>query len=145
MMRMDAVLPTIRLAQGPAVPVLRSKLHGHRGIGSYHPGRVEYVPLDPAYYAYPVSCSTEAQATAIEHAFARAETLRRPEDPRTLAFTVMPGHGVVAAEKWVEGKTPFQELWEAMDSGDLQVARVIPQGAFGYRRRADGRMELIED
>lgn len=144
MMRMDAVLPKVRLAGGSVAPVLRSKLHGHRGVAAYHPDRVEFVPLDPAYYAYPVSCSTEAQAVAIEDAFARAESLRRPDDPRTLTFTVMPGHGVVAAEKWVEGKAPFQELWEAMDSGDLEVAREIPQAGFGYRRRADGRMGLFE-
>lgn len=145
MMRMDAVLPRVRPAGARSwLPVLRSKLHGHRGVARYDPARVEFVALDPPYYAYPVSCSTEAQAAAIERAFGRAESLHRPDDPRTIAFTVMPGHGVVAAEKWVEGKGPFQELWEAMDGGALEISKEIPQGWFDYRRRPDGWMALTE-
>ena len=65
----DAVLPR---AVPPAefgipqpVPVVRSKLHGHRGVRGYDPRLVEFVPLSPAYYDYLVSCSTEAQAVGI--------------------------------------------------------------------------------
>jgi hypothetical protein len=145
MMRMDAVLPRIDLG-GPAgrLPVLRSKLHGHRGIAAYDPGRAEFVALDAQYYTYPVSCSTEAQAVAIERAFGRAECLRRPNDPRTIAFTVLPGHGVVVAEKWVTGKVPFQEMWEAMDGGSLVVSKAIPQGWLDYRLDGASRMVLTE-
>ncbi|MBN1400219.1 MAG: hypothetical protein JXA74_05240, partial [Anaerolineae bacterium] len=73
---MDSLLPEIRL--GPEwgladpVPVVRSKLHGHRGVAGYDPARVEYVPLDAPYYHYIVSCATEAQAVGIKHAFARS-------------------------------------------------------------------------
>lgn len=142
MMRMDAVLPRIDLPELP-VPVLRSKLHGHRGVAAFDPAVVEFVPLDPAYYAYPVSCSTEAQAVAIERAFGRAVSLRTPSDPRTITFTVMPGHGVVAAEKWVAGKAAFQALWEAIDSGALEISKGIPQAWHTYR--ADGgRMVVFE-
>lgn len=144
MVRMDALLPRVRLPDGRLVPVLRSKLHGHRGVAAYDPDRVEFVPLDGAYYAYPVSCSTEAQAEAIERAFARAQSLNRPEDPRTLAFTVLPGHGVVVTEKWVEGKAPFQAIWEAMDSGVLVVSKEIPQGWLDYRLDGGTRMVLEE-
>ncbi|HMK09228.1 MAG TPA: hypothetical protein VK449_09390, partial [Anaerolineales bacterium] len=76
MIRMDAVLPRIRLPDGTAVPVLRSKLHGHRGVAAFDPARVEFAPLDLPYYRYPVSCSTEAQAVAMERAFGRARSLR---------------------------------------------------------------------
>jgi len=145
MMRMDAVLPRIDLPEPSGrVPVLRSKLHGHRGIAAYDPARAEFVHLDPAYYTYPVSCSTEAQAVAIERAFGRAESLRDPNDPRTIVFTVLPGHGVVVAEKWVAGKAPFQEIWEAMDAGALTVSRVIPQGWLGYRLDGAGTMVVAE-
>jgi hypothetical protein len=144
MMRMDAALPRVDLADPAAtVPVLRSKLHGHRGVAAFDPARVEFVPLDPAYYAYPVSCSTEAQAVAIERAFGQAASLREPSDPRTITFTVMPGHGVVAAEKWVAGKAPFQELWEAIDSGALEIAKEIPQAWHTYR--PDGRRMVVEE
>jgi len=145
MMRMDAVLPRVNVAgQAALVPVLRSKLHGHRGVAAFDPRRVEFAPLDPPYYAYPVSCSTEAQAVAIERAFGRARSLRDASDPRTITFTVMPGHGVVAAEKWVPGKVPFQELWEAIDSGALTISREIPQGWHAYRLDGGRRMVVVE-
>jgi hypothetical protein len=136
MMDMDSALPTIAL--GPAwsisaqVPVVRSKLHGHRGIAGYDPRLVEYVPLDPPYYRYLVSCATEAQAQVIKESFARSETLQNPDDPRQVAFTVLPGHGAFIVEKWVAGKVPFQVIWEYMDSGSLIVASRIPQGAMTY-------------
>jgi hypothetical protein len=146
MMRMDAVLPQVSLAgQAASVPVLRSKLHGHRGVAAFDPQRVEFVPLDAPYYTYPVSCSTEAQAVAIEKAFGRAGSLRDPSDSRTISFTVMPGHGVVAAEKWVPGQAPFQELWEAIDSGALVISKEIPQGWHSYRADGAGRMVVVEE
>jgi hypothetical protein len=146
MMDVDSVLPTIDL--GPAwptparVPVGRSKLHGHRGIAAYDPRRAEFVPLDPPYYHYPVSCGTDAQVRAIKRCFARSETLRHPGDPRPLAFTVLPGHGVVIVEKWVPGAAPFQVMWESMDAGALQVDNRIPQGPMEYVPASDGRMVL---
>ncbi|MGB8647620.1 MAG: hypothetical protein WCF84_20470 [Anaerolineae bacterium] len=138
MMDMDALLPQITLGpewgevSGKQVPVVRSKLHGHRGISAFDPRVVEYVPLDPPYYHYPVSCATEAQAQGIKNAFSRSEAFRNPDDPRQVAFTVLPGHGAVIAEKWVEGKVPFQTLWEFMDQGALQVSAPIPQGMIEY-------------
>jgi hypothetical protein len=145
---MDSVLPRTTLGDGFAfrgtVPILRSKLHGHRGIGAYDGRRVEHVPLDLAYYHYPVSCATGAQAQGIKQAFARAECLRRADDPRQVVFTVLPGHGVVIAEKWVAGKAPFQVFWECMDAGALQVENQIPQGMMDYVPGPDGRMHLRE-
>ncbi|HEX9795638.1 MAG TPA: hypothetical protein VGA52_01480 [Anaerolineales bacterium] len=146
MMDMDRVLPTVELdaswgASGPA-PIVRSKLHGHRAIGSYDPAAVEYVALDLPYYHYLVSCATEAQAQGIKEAFARSEALRNPADPRQLVFTVLPGHGCVIAEKWVEGKRPFQLIWEAMDSGKLRIVNRIPQGPMAYAPASENNMEL---
>jgi len=146
MMDMDSSLPTITL--DPAwdviaqVPVARSKLHGHRGVAAYDPRRVEYVPLEPEYYHYPVSCATDAQAWGVKGAFARSEAMQNPDDPRQVAFTVLPGHGVVIVEKWVPGTVPFQVIWEYMDAGYLQVENRIPQGPMEYARGADGRMVL---
>lgn len=138
MIDMDGSLPTIE--PGPEwgeaaslrAPVSRSKLHGHRGVGAYDSRFVEFAPLDAPYYHYPVSCATEAQARAIRTAFARAEALRRPADPRQVAFTVLPGHGVVIVEKWVAGKAPFEAIWEYMDAGYLQVDNYVPQGWVEY-------------
>jgi hypothetical protein len=120
--------------------VLRSKLHGHRGIAAYDPDHVEFVPLSPPYYHYLVSCATDAQARGIQEAFARAESLQNPTDPRPVAFTVLPGHGVMIVEKWVAGKAPFQVIWEHMDAGYLQVHRRVPQGPVTFVPGADGRM-----
>lgn len=146
MMGMDSALPTIVL--GPAwdtparVPVVRSKLHGHRGIAAYDPHRVEYVSLDPAYYHYPVSCGTDAQARGIKDAFARSVALQNPEDPHQVVFTVLPGHGAVIVEKWVSGTAPFQIMWEYMDAGYLEVENLIPQGPMEYVPGSDGRILL---
>lgn len=149
LMDMDSLLPRIEL--GPeweadgTVPVVRSKLHGHRGIRSYDPRYVEHVPLDAPYYHYPVSCATKAQAMAIKAAFARSEALQNPTDPRQLAFTVLPGHGVVIAEKWVPGRDAFEAMWQAMDDGRLGVSNRVPQGEVRYRSQAGGPMQLVED
>lgn len=146
MIDMDSSLPVISLAPewntSTRVPVVRSKLHGHRGVAAYDPGRVEYVPLDPPFYHYLVSCGTDAQARAIKSAFARSETLQDPRDPRQVVFTVLPGHGVVIVEKWVPGQVPFQVMWEHMDSGCLEIENRIPQGPMEYVPGSPGRMVL---
>ncbi len=148
MMWMDSLLPRVVLAAEwgveKAVPVVRSKLHGHRGVSAYDPSRVEFVPLDPPYYHYPVSCATDAQARGIRASFSRSEALRRPDDPRQVVFTVLPGHGAVIAEKWVVGRRPFQAIWELMDVGGLEISRTIPQGPFVYRPADDGRLHVSE-
>ncbi len=142
---MDGPLPRIPFCHNGKplfVPVVRSKLHGHRGVSAYDPRYVEFAPLAPAYYAYPVSCGTRAQAEAIREAFGRAVCLQNPADSRQVVFTLLPGHGVVLAEKWVPGKEPFQVMWEYMDAGYLQVSSRIPQGEVRYAPGEDGRMRL---
>ena len=159
-MGVDAVLPWHTLGEGwptpaqrsaatrvPAadrVPAARSKLHGHRGISAYHPGYVEFLPLDAPYYYYPVSCGSDAQARGITTAFSRSAALADPDDPRQVVFTVLPGHGVVIAEKWVAGKAPLETIWEYMDAGYLVVERLIPQGVLTYEPGPDGRHHLRE-
>lgn len=149
MMAMDQPLPKIplpletpRKPTGLQVPVIRSKLHGHRGVAAYQPDFVEYARLDPPYYHYPVSCATEAQANGIRQAFGRAESLLVPQDPRQVVFTVLPGHGVVIVEKWQADKAPFQLIWEYMDAGYLQIEPPVPQGWFTYEPEDDGRLHL---
>jgi hypothetical protein len=143
---MDENLPRITLGPewepSPEVPVVRSKLHGHRGVSSYDPKHVEHVPLDPAYYHFPVSCATQAQARGIKSAFARSEALQDPDDPRQVIFTLLPGHGIVIAEKWVAGKAPFQIIWEAMDAGALEIENLVPQGPLTFKQDETGRMSL---
>jgi hypothetical protein len=151
MLLMDRSLPQITLGKDweaetgskeKIVPIIRSKLHGHRGVKAYDPTVVEHVYLDPPYYHYPVSCSTEAQARAITTAFARSEALLDPDDPRYIIFTVLPGHGIVIAEKWVHGKKPFQSIWEAMDSGKIEIDRLVPQGHLEFVKNQHGIAEL---
>lgn len=132
LMLMDSDLPRLRLENGGEAPVVRSKLHGHRGVKTYDPRFVEFVPLDAPYYHYPVTCATEAQAHGIYRAFSRSEALRNPEDPRQVVFTILPGHGVVMAEKWQKDKVPFQLFWEYMDAGYLQIDSRVPQGPFHF-------------
>jgi hypothetical protein len=141
MSAMDEVLPHI-LFNGKDVPVSRSKLHGHRGVHSFDPRYVEHVYLDPPYYAYPVSCSTEAQANAIRTAFARSEALQNPADPRQLVFTILPGHGVLIVEKWVEGKAPFELICDAIRDGRLEIENSVPQGLLEYTPDSEGKQVL---
>ena len=146
MMDMDSLLPTITrevLGAGSVeVPVIRSKLHGHRGVLAYDPRYVEYVPLDEPYYHYLASCATEAQARGIKTAFARSEALNNPDDPRQVVFTVLPGHGAVIVEKWVPQTAPLQIVWEYIDTEYLQIAKRIPQGPMEYAPNPDGLMHL---
>jgi hypothetical protein len=137
MFGMDLQLPRVPLKKGLDVPVIRSKLHGHRGVRSFDRKRVEYAPLPESYLHYPVSCSTDAQYRAVQQAFSHSSTLQYPQDPRQVVFTVLPGHGMVIAEKWVEEKQAFQLIWEAMDRGDVDITNDIPQGPFTYE--SDGQ------
>ncbi len=146
MIEMDGAMPGFTLGEewpSPAeVPALRSKLHGHRGVAAYDPQRVEYAPMAPAFHRYPVGCGTGAQAQGITAAFARARSPRDPSDPRQVVFTVMPGHGVMLAERWVPGKAPFQVLWEYMDAGYVQIESPVPQGPMRYVPDGRGMMVL---
>lgn len=148
MMDMDELLPRVAhesvAGLKSEVPVIRSKLHGHRGVKTFNPELIEYVPLDAPYYHYLVSCATAAQARGIKEAFSQAECLLNPDDPRQAAFTVLPGHGLVIVEKWQADKAPFQLLWEYMDSGDLVIDAHVPQGPMHYEAEADKRMHLRE-
>lgn len=136
MLGMDLYLPKISLRSGEQVPVIRSKLHGHRGVQSFDPRYVEYVSVPESYLYYPVSCSTDAQFHAVQQAFTSSSALQNPSDPRQIIFTVLPGHGLVIVEKSVEGKQAFQAIWEAMDSGAIEITNFIPQGPFVFQ--ADG-------
>ena len=133
MIGMDLKLPRIALTNGVEAPVIRSKLHGHRGVRSFDTARVEYVSVPESYLYYPVSCSTDAQYRAVQEAFSRSAALQNPADPRQIIFTVLPGHGVVIVEKWVEGKQPFQVIWEGMDHKAIEISNDIPQGPFSFR------------
>lgn len=132
MVDIDGALPWIELPPewgiAEPVPVVRSKLHGHRGVAAYNPELVEFVPMQPVFSRYPVSCGTTAQANGIKDAFVRSVALRNPDDPRQLVFTILPTHGVFIVEKWVPGKAPFQAIWEAFDAGTLQISSLVPQG-----------------
>lgn len=149
MIGMDLSLPKIAWKDGSQVPVIRSKLHGHRGVRSFDWTRAEYIPLPESYLHYPVSCSTDAQYRAVQEAFSRSYALQNPQDPRQLVFTVLPGHGLVIVEKWVAGKAPFQVIWEAMDNKHIEITNYIPQGPFvfeteGQRCRMRGNSRIID-
>jgi len=148
MVQMDRALPRITLERGrdtrAEVPVVRSKLHGHRGVKAYDARRVEYVAMSPCYQHYPVTCATEAQARGIEAAFSCSEALQDPDDPRQVVFTVLPGHGTVIVEKWVPDHAPFEALWRAMDEGDLQIDSHVPQGPIEYWPGPQGRQVIHE-
>lgn len=139
---MDRVLPCIEVTGEGEVPVVRSKLHGHRGISAYCADSVEYVAMAEPYFHYPVSCSTYPQAQGIVEAFSRSQALNNPDDPRQIAFTILPGHGVFIVEKWCHGKVPFQAIWECMDAGYMEISNDIPQAMMSYVHSADGKMRL---
>ncbi|MGD2177229.1 MAG: hypothetical protein PVG71_05340 [Anaerolineae bacterium] len=136
MVKMDQPLPRITLGTAwdcqAEAPVVRSKLHGHRGVGAYNPRRVEYVSMAPPYQHYPVTCATDAQARGIEDAFSRSEALQNPDDPRQVVYTVLPGHGTVIVEKWAPRTAPFEAIWRAMDLGYLEIDRNVPQQSIEY-------------
>ena len=144
MIGMDLQLPKISLRNGRQVTVIRSKLHGHRGVQSFDRNRVEYVSVPESYLYYPVSCSTDAQYRAVQQAFSSSSALQNPDDPRQIVFTVLPGHGVVIVEKWVDGKQAFQVIWEAMDNKDIEITNDIPQGPFMFES-SEQRFNIVSN
>jgi hypothetical protein len=74
-------------------------------------------------------------------AFARSQALQNPADPRQVIFTILPTHGVLIVEKWVQGATPFQTIWEYFDRGFLVLDTHVPQGPAAYVEKA-GKMVL---
>ncbi len=132
MMGICAALPKRRYvnSRGEAVqvPTVRAILHGHIGVAAFNPNTVESVSLDPVYYAHLVSCGTGELAEATAAAFARSEVLGDLTDPRAVVFLEQPGHGVVVVEKWVEGKPPFETIYEYLVSGHLRVTLQVSQG-----------------
>jgi hypothetical protein len=144
MIGVDSLLPRIVLdldgRSGVEVPVIRSKLHGHRGIASFNPELVEFVSMDPPYYDYPVTCATEAQARGVISAFSRSQALQNPEDRRKVVFTILPTHGVLIVEKWVPGSVPFQTIWEYFDQGHLVLDNHVPQGPVQFVEDASRRI-----
>ena len=73
----------------------------------------------------------------MQETFSKSLALQNPDDPRQIVFTVLPGHGLVIVEKWLEGKQAFQAIWEAMDNKDLEITNEIPQGPFQFE--SDGQ------
>lgn len=146
MLLIDAELPTqeMRLPDGSScdVPVVRSKLHIHRGVRSFDPRFVEYVPLPARSQKYLVSCATQAQAVAVAEAFSNSSALRNPADDRDLVFTVLPGHGIMVVEKWARGKRPFQLIWEHIDARRLEIESSLPQGPHDYVPARSDQMQL---
>ena len=145
MLLIDAALPTIVLNDqecSASVPVVRSKLHIHRGIRSFDERYIEYAPLPIRFQKYLVSCATNAQAFAVTEAFSNSRSLRSPSDPRQLVFTVLPGHGIIILEKWMAGERPFQLIFKYIDSGKLEIENTLPQGPLEYYRARNNRMVL---
>ncbi|MEA3338188.1 MAG: hypothetical protein U9R25_20055 [Chloroflexota bacterium] len=146
---LDNSLPRIALDESfvseADVPVVRSKLHGHRGVASFDPRVVEYVPVSPTYQNYLVTCGTDTQAWAVRDAFAESQALLNPDDPRDVVFTILPGHGVIFAEKWVPGFNPFERILDYMDGGQIAIESLVPQGPVHYEADADGRMVLQDE
>lgn len=144
LMRIDEELARVQLQQDNGrqfdVPIIRSKLHGHRGVRSYNPKHVEYCPIDMEYQLYPVSCATNTQAQVVKRAFAGAACLTQADDERSVAFTLVPGHGVMIVEKWTPDKEPFQQIWEFMDRGYLVIDGDVPQGTVSFLKNADQRI-----
>ena len=132
MIGMDLKLPRIALTNGVEAPVIRSKLHGHRGVArSTRPGWNTF-RCPKVIFTTPSPAPPTPSTAPCRRRFKLA-ALRDPSDPRQIVFTVLPGHGVVIVEKWVAGKQPFQVIWEGMDRGDIEVSNDIPQGPFTFR------------
>jgi len=123
---------TNRRGEEVRVPSIRAILHGHIGVAAFKPDTVESVSLDPLYYAHLVSCGTGELAEATAAAFARSEALSDPTDPRAVVFLEQPGHGVVVVEKWVEGKAPFETIYERLVAGHLRVTLQVSQGSVRW-------------
>jgi hypothetical protein len=125
------------------VPNIGAILHGHLGVASYDPEKVECVTFSPPYYRHLVSCGTRALAEGSAAAFSRAVALCEFDDPRAVVFLEQPGHGVVIVEKPVEGKQPFDTIHEYLQEGHLQMTLEVPQEEVAWQSNGYDRVEKV--
>jgi hypothetical protein len=128
------------------VPNVRAILHGHLGVESYDPCRVEAVLLDPLYYTQLVSCGTGPLAAGTAAAFARSQALQDLNDPRQVIFLEQPGHGIMVAEKWPPPGSPgrpFDTIRDYLETGGLRTTLEIAQGPLGWEAVAEAGRERM--
>ena len=77
MSEMDADLPQVRLDDNSLAPVIRSKLHGHRGVLAFDPRYVGTCRWAP-YFGYPVTWH-RCPARGARRAFSRSAGLPQAE------------------------------------------------------------------
>ncbi len=115
----------------PTVPV--SIVHLHMGIAAYNPAVVEYVALDPPFYACPVSCGTRELADGTARAFARSSVLSNGDESRRIAVLEQPTHGCMLVELGGGTIPPYQRIFTAIDRGDLVLSFAVPQGRVRWQ------------
>ena len=59
--------------------------------------------------------------------------------PARSCSTILPTHGVLIVEKWVQGKAPFEVICETISSRRLEIENPVPQGPLDYQQDPDGR------
>lgn len=122
-----------------------SIIHLHMGIAAYNPEVVEYAPLDPAFYTFPVSCGTRELADGTAGAFARSSVLGDLHEARQVVVLEQPTHGCILVAIGVDARPPFHQIFEAIDQGHLALSFDIPQGPVRWQTTAEGRMQKAED
>ena len=146
MMEMDEPLPRIVLGDAwdvqTTVPVIRSRLHGHRGVSAYDPRYVQFAPLDAPYYRYLVSCGTGAQAEGIRAAFSRRVAAQSGGSP-SVVFTVLPGHGVMIVEKWVLGPCRSRSSGNTWTQVISLSTGWCPRGQMAFEPDDHGLIRLV--
>jgi len=108
------------------------------------------VPVPPmgAWVTDQTATLTNEQKSALEQTLRSFEARKGSQVvvlivPSTAPETIEQ-YALRVAEKWKPGKAPFQMMWEAMDSGELQVSNRVPQGLLRYVPGSNGRMVLEE-
>ena len=136
MRRICEAVPTTTFTDPTAtrhtVPTIRSLLHGHVTVAGYDPRFVESVRLPEVFHRHLVSCGTGALAAGSSDAFARAQSLADPTDPRQVVFLIQPGHGIMLAEKWASDHTAFDLLKTWLADGKLEISMAVPQGDYHW-------------
>lgn len=119
---------TNRRGERVSAPNVRAILHGHLGVRSYDPARVERLALAAPYYRHLVSCGTGGLAIGTEASFSASVAMAAIDEPRQIAFLEQPGHGIIVVEKWDATAQPFDLIQRALDEGWLDLTMDVPQG-----------------
>jgi hypothetical protein len=124
-----AAAPTVRIAGGRAVPIIRAGIHAHVGVSTVDHTAVETVAPNRERFPYGFGCGTDMMVDVARDTVTRSRAVNDPNDPRRYARWHLLYHGEMAVELWKPGlpDTTLTGLLDQYDPAADATVRFTPQ------------------